>query len=40
VKQAQWPVPGMFHNLMAFMICTNGLVDLQNGWVCGFWAII
>jgi hypothetical protein len=35
-KWAQWLVPGRFHNVMVFMICTCGF--LQQA--CGFWTMV
>jgi hypothetical protein len=31
VKQAQWPVPGMFHNLIVFMIYRMGMWVFHSG---------
>jgi hypothetical protein len=50
-KQAEWLVPGMFHNIMVFRICTSGFiqwacVDYTMGIcgfctrVCGFWTMV
>jgi hypothetical protein len=50
-KQAEWLVPGMFHNIIVFMICTSGFpqwacVDYTMGIcgfctrMCGFWTMV